>query len=163
VMLREDTGQKELAAYLVFRPGQRISDAQLRQRLRERIPEYMVPGATVTLPALPRLSNGKLDRSKLPASDRTKEPAEGPTHGAAPNFSSNSTESAIARVFQELLHTDRIGIDQGFFDLGAHSLLLVKAHDKLRRELDPNLRLVSFFQYPSIAALAAHIDRGRAM
>jgi amino acid adenylation domain-containing protein len=161
VMLREDTGQKELAAYLVFRPGQRISAAQLRHRLRERIPEYMVPGATVTLPALPRLPNGKLDRSKLPAPDRTKDAAEGLTHEAVPNFSSNATESAIAKVFQDLLHTDRIGIDQGFFDLGAHSLLLVKAHDRLRREVDPNLRLVSFFQYPSIAALAAHIDRGR--
>jgi acyl-coenzyme A synthetase/AMP-(fatty) acid ligase/acyl carrier protein len=161
VMLHEDTGHKELVAYLVFRPGQRISDAQLRPRLRERIPEYMVPGTTVTLPALPRLPNGKLDRSKLPPPDRTKESAEVSNHQAAPNFSRNATESAIARVFQELLHTDRIGVDQGFFDLGAHSLLLVKAHDKLRRELDPNLRLVSFFQFPSIAALAAHIDQER--
>jgi amino acid adenylation domain-containing protein len=159
VMLREDTGQKELVAYVVFRPGQRVSDAHLRQRLRERVPEYMVPGPTVNLPALPRLPNGKLDRSKLPAANRTKESVE--AHQAASHSSSNPTETAIARVFQDLLRMDRIGVDQGFFDLGAHSLLLVKAHDKLRRELDPNLRLVSFFQYPSIAALAAHIDQER--
>jgi acyl carrier protein len=60
-----------------------------------------------------------------------------------------------------LLHTSRIGLDQRFFDLGAHSLLLVKAHDRLRKELHPKLRLVSFFQYPNIAALAAHIDQNR--
>ena len=47
-------------------------------------------------------------------------------------------------------------------DLGAHSLLLVKAHDRLRRELEGNLRLVNFFQYPNMAALAAHIDGCRA-
>jgi amino acid adenylation domain-containing protein len=159
VLLREDGEQKELVAYVVFRPGQAISAAQLRNRLRERIPDYMIPGSTVVLDAVPRLPNGKLNRSKLPPPDRTKEPGfpqESPHH-----LSSSATESAIAKVFQELLRTNRIGVDQPFFDLGAHSLLLVKAHDRLRRELDPNLRLVSFFQYPSIAALAAHIDGGR--
>jgi len=161
VLLREDGGQKELVAYVVFRPGQAISAAQLRNRLRERIPDYMIPATTLTLNALPRLPNGKLDRSKLHAPDRSKESAEASTHESAHDLSFNATESAIAKVFHELLHTDRIGIDQRFFDLGAHSLLLVKAHDRLRRELDPNLRLVSFFQYPSIAALAAHIDRYR--
>ncbi len=161
VLLREDGVQKELVAYVVFRPGQAISAAQLRHRLRERIPDYMIPATTVTLHALPRLPNGKLDRNKLPAPDRSKEPVEASTHEAPHDLSFNKTESAIAKVFQELLHTERIGIDQRFFDLGAHSLLLVKAHDRLRRELDPDLRLVSLFQYPSIAALAAHIDGRR--
>jgi acyl-coenzyme A synthetase/AMP-(fatty) acid ligase/acyl carrier protein len=158
VLLREDGERKELAAYVVFRPGQAISAAQLRNRLRERIPDYMIPGSTVFLDSLPRLPNGKLDRSKLPAPDRTKDPAEGFPRESLRHASSNTTESAIARIFQELLHTNRIGLDESFFDLGAHSLLLVKAHDRLRRELDPNLRLVRFFEYPSIAALAAHID-----
>jgi amino acid adenylation domain-containing protein len=162
VLLREDGEQKELVAYVIFRPGQAVSAAQLRNRLRERIPDYMIPGSTVVLHALPRLPNGKLDRSKLPAPDRNKESVESSTHESTLDLSFNETESAIAKVFQELLHTNRIGIDQRFFDLGAHSLLLVKAHDRLRRELDPNLRLVSFFQYPSIAALAAHIDGRRA-
>jgi len=160
VLLREDREQKELVAYVVFRPGQAISAAHLRNRLRERIPDYMIPGSTVVLDALPLLPNGKLDRSKLPAPDRTKESADRSPYEVPHNFH-NATESAIAKVFQDLLHTNRIGVDQRFFDLGAHSLLLVKAHDRLRRELDPNLRLVSFFQYPSVAALAAHIDACR--
>jgi amino acid adenylation domain-containing protein len=158
VLLREEGEQKELAAYVVFHPGQAISVVQLRNRLRQRIPDYMIPVSTVVLDALPRLPSGKLNRSKLPAPDRTKESAEGLPQESPLPLSSNATESAIAKVFQELLHTNRIGVDQRFFDLGVHSLLLVKAHDRLRRELDPNLRLVSFFRYPSIAALAAHID-----
>ena len=156
VLLRDDGEQRELAAYVVFRLGQTITAAQLRNRLRERIPDYMIPASTVVLDALPRLSNGKLDRSKLPSPDRTKESADWSSDGYPHNLS--ATESAIAKVFQELLHSNRIGVEERFFDLGAHSLLLAKAHDRLRRELDPNLRLVSFFQYPSIAALAAHID-----
>jgi amino acid adenylation domain-containing protein len=161
VLLREEGELKELAAYVVFHPGHTISAARLRDRLREHIPDYMIPGSTVILEALPRLPNGKLNRSKLADTDRTKESAEGFAPEFPRPFSSNATESAIAKVFQELLHTNRIGIDQRFFDLGVHSLLLVKAHDRLRRELDPNLRLVSFFRYPSIAALAAHIDGNR--
>jgi amino acid adenylation domain-containing protein len=158
VLMREDGDQKELVAYVVFRPGQAISAAQLRNRLRERLPDYMIPGSVVVLDALPRLPNGKLNRGRLPQPDRTKDLAEGFPQESPHHPSSNTTESAIVKVFQDLLHTNRIGIDQRFFDLGVHSLLLVKAHDRLRRELDPKLRLVSFFRYPSIAALAAHID-----
>ena len=161
VLLREDGEQKELASYIVFHPGQAISAAQLRHRLRERIPDYMIPGSTIVLDALPRLPNGKLNRSKLPGPEQAKELAERFTEESPHHLSSNATESAIAKVFQELLHTNSIGIDQRFFDLGVHSLLLVKAHERLRRELDPNLRLMSFFRYPSIATLAAHIDECR--
>jgi amino acid adenylation domain-containing protein len=161
MLLREDAGQKELVAYLVFYPGQTVSLASLRRRLRERIPDYMIPAKTVTLPALPRLPNGKLDRSKLPSPDQAQNPVDRSAYGFIHNLPAHPTESAIARVFQDLLHTDRVGIDQSFFDLGAHSLLLVKAHERLRQELAPNLRLVSFFQYPTIAELAAHIDQCR--
>jgi acyl carrier protein len=158
VLLREDIGgQKELIAYVVPRPGESLTYVRLRQRLRERIPEYMIPAGVVFLDAFPRLPNGKLDRSKLPAPQLEKSSPEEPVDDRI----ANPTEAVIAKIFRELLHAERIGVDQRFFDLGAHSLLLVKAHDKLRKELDPSLRLVSFFQYPSIAALAAYIDKSR--
>jgi len=160
VLLREVGGVRELVAYLVLHADELLPYARLRERLRERLPEYMVPAKSVVLKQFPRLPNGKLDRSKLPApvadeavlAEMTN---EGPIAGL------NPTESTIAEVFRELLHVDKIGVEQRFFDLGAHSLMLVKAHDKLRRELDPELLLVSFFQYPSVSALARHIDQRR--
>jgi amino acid adenylation domain-containing protein len=161
VVLRDMDGEKELVAYVVLREGETLPYAQLRQRLRERLPEYMVPANLVVLLQFPRLPNGKLDRSKLPAPEeeghKQFELAQHQGSQAA-----NATEAAIAEVFRELLRTDRIGVEQRFFDLGAHSLMLVKAHDKLRRELDPELLLVSFFQYPSVSLLARHIDQRRA-
>jgi amino acid adenylation domain-containing protein len=150
-------GQSELVAYLVLRSGETLPHTSLRQRLQERLPEYMVPASSVALREFPRLPNGKLDRSRLPAPEADESAMTGPVEDQA----LNPTEGAIAMVFRELLHTDRIGLEQRFFDIGAHSLMLVKAHDRLRRELDPELRLVSFFQYPTVATLAQHIDQGR--
>jgi amino acid adenylation domain-containing protein len=166
VLLREVGGQQELVAYLVLKPGQTLPYGRLRQRLRDRLPEYMIPGHAVLLERFPRLPNGKLDRSKLPAPVALLDAGHDDLPIGSPKLTDNTafsrTESAIAAVFRELLHSDRIGVEQRFFDMGAHSLLLVKAHDRLRRELDPNLRLVSLFQFPSIASLAAHIDKSSA-
>jgi amino acid adenylation domain-containing protein len=163
VLLREDNGQKELVAYLVLKSGEGLTYAQIKQRLREKIPDYMVPANAVMLDKFPRLPNGKLDRSKLPTPVASDAISEANSTEALHDETSTATEAAIAHVFRELLNVNRIGIDQRFFDIGAHSLMLVKAHDRLRRELDPNLRLVSFFQYPSIATLAAYIDQSRAL
>jgi len=157
VILREDASQKELVAYVVLRAGETLAFPHLKQRLRERLPDYMVPAGLVVMERFPRLPNGKLDRSKLPAPEAQESVPEPTVHEGY----ISDTEAAILKIFRALLHADRIGVDQRFFDIGAHSLLLVKAHDKLRQELDPELRLVSLFQYPSIATLAAHIDKHR--
>ena len=161
VLLRDAGAEKELIAYLVLRADETLTYAQLRQRLRERLPEYMVPANLVVLSQFPRLPNGKLDRSKLPAPE-TEEQTQMELAHDRDDQTATATEAAIAKVFRELLHTDKIGVEQRFFDMGAHSLMLVKAHDRLRRELDPELLLVSFFQYPSVFSLARHIDQRRA-
>jgi amino acid adenylation domain-containing protein len=155
VLLREYDSVQELVTYLVLRPGEHLSYNRLQQRLRERLPEYMVPANAVVLSAFPRLPNGKLDRSKLPAPGHRVHPLQEPSSSPA----SSPTEAAIATVFRDLLQSPSIGIHQRFFDAGAHSLLLVKAHDRLRKEVNPELRLVHLFQFPTIAALAAHIDQ----
>ncbi|HTJ30691.1 MAG TPA: amino acid adenylation domain-containing protein, partial [Acidobacteriaceae bacterium] len=154
VMLCDVEGQKELVSYLVFKADKKITHAELRERLRERIPEYMTPATSVILESFPRLPNGKLDRSKLPALKSIEQNDGKQSYAEA----ENTTEVAIVQVFRRLLKKDSIGREQRFFDMGAHSLLLVQAHDILRRGVDPDLRLVSLFQYPSVAALARHID-----
>lgn len=157
VLLRDFAGQKELVAYLVWKAGRRADFGELRERLRGQLPEYMVPAGSVVMDRFPRLPNGKLDRSKLP------EPVVGERQAEPQSFAepANATEAAILQVFRGLLKREGIGREQRFFDMGAHSLLLVQAHDLLRRSVDAELRLVSLFQYPSVAALAQHIDQSR--
>ncbi|HEY9126062.1 MAG TPA: amino acid adenylation domain-containing protein, partial [Acidobacteriaceae bacterium] len=157
VMLRDVEGQKELVAYLVLKPGKNVSHAELRERLRERVPEYMTPANSVFLESFPRLPNGKLDRGKLPV------PAEAEQNETKQGYAeaANATEAAIMQVFRGLLKKESIDRQQRFFDMGAHSLLLVQAHALLQRSVDSGLRLVSLFQYPSVAALAQHVEQKR--
>jgi hypothetical protein len=157
VLLRDMQGQKELVAYLVLKSGKSVDYGEMRKRLAERVPEYMTPVSAVFMESFPRLPNGKLDRSKLPAPVDSAQDEDKASHVTA----ANATEAAIVQVFRGLLRKDGIGREQRFFDMGAHSLLLVQAHDQLRRSVDPNLRLVSLFEYPSVAALAQYIDQKR--
>jgi amino acid adenylation domain-containing protein len=149
VLLREDGGDKRLVAYLI---GEESSSATIRETLRKELPEYMIPSASVFLRQFPRTPNGKLDRAAFPEPDR---------HGIDGAFvaPSNPTQNAIAEVFRELLHLETVGVHDNFFDLGAHSLLVVKAHESLRNRIDPELLLIHFFQYPTIETLASFIER----
>jgi amino acid adenylation domain-containing protein len=128
--------------------------ADLRAFLREHLPEYMIPSAFVTLPAFPLTPNGKIDRKALPA------PAALDSQRAASYVAPRSqTEQLIARVWQEVLHLEQVGLHDNFFDLGGHSLLLAQAHSKLRAALNVNLSLVDLFRYPTISALAGYLSQ----
>src|SRR6185503_3884054 len=97
--------------------------------LRGRLPVYMVPAALVQLPQLPTNANGKVDRGALPrplAASSNQIEVLGPR---------NELEEQIAKVWREVLRVERVGIREGFFDVGGHSLLLVDLHGKLQEEL----------------------------
>jgi amino acid adenylation domain-containing protein len=151
-LLREDDGEKRLVGYVEY-PGKSPSPAALRDRLRERLPDYMVPAAFVFLEKLPRLPNGKLDRSSLPKPDMAKR--EGDAF-AAP---ATGTQQIVARVFQEVLQVDRVGADENFFDLGAHSLQMVRIQAALNQRMEKPIPLVALFQYPNVRALSNFIER----
>jgi non-ribosomal peptide synthetase component F/SAM-dependent methyltransferase/aryl carrier-like protein len=120
----------------------------LREYLRERLPEYMVPAAIVPLDALPLTSSGKVDRSALPA----PEPRRAETNGrfAAPR---TEMERRIATVWEDVLGVERVGRNDNFFDLGGHSLLMIRVHSRLR-DSHYNLSLTDLFQHPTVSALA---------
>lgn len=125
-------------------------EADLRNRLREALPEYMVPSAFVIMPdALPRTPNGKLDRKNLPPPDRIRSGSD--TGFVAPK---TKLERRIAAVWQEVLGAKEIGVQDNFFDLGGHSLLMIRLHGKLREELAISQSVTDLFRYPSIASLA---------
>src|SRR5581483_613853 len=158
VVARRDTTdgsestQKRLVAYIVpkdqFAPPEPDS---LRSHLRQRLPEYMVPGAFVLLDSLPLTSTGKVDRRALPAPHRDAYAKE--TY-APPD---GHTEQVLAGVLQRLLEIDQIGREDNFFDLGGHSLLALEALARINEALGTNLRVIDIYRNPTVRDLAAHI------
>ena len=117
VTLRQDpSGEKRLVAYVIANPGCTIEARQLRDYLRGKLPEYMLPAAFVALTSFPLTVSGKINRLALPAPETNLETEEG---YVAPR---GALEEVLATIFAEVLKLERIGIRDNFFDLGGHSL-----------------------------------------
>ncbi|MEU6238227.1 phosphopantetheine-binding protein, partial [Kitasatospora sp. NPDC047058] len=128
---------------------------RLRSHLRERLPEYMVPEAFVTLDALPLTANGKLDRAALPAPDWST----GSTALLAPR---DDTERALAEIWSAALGVARIGLADDFFDLGGHSLLAVQVTAAVRESLGRALPVRALFEAPVLGEFAEAVRRAPA-
>ncbi|HSS49829.1 MAG TPA: thioesterase domain-containing protein, partial [Thermoanaerobaculia bacterium] len=121
--------------------------AALRQALRDKLPDFMLPSAIVALPALPLTPSGKVDRKALP------EPDSGPAPGfVAPR---TAVEEVLAEIWAELLGTAHIGVHDNFFERGGHSLLAVLLMDRIEKRLGTTLPLAALFSAPTLEALAA--------
>ncbi|WFE40907.1 non-ribosomal peptide synthetase [Micromonospora sp. WMMD998] len=140
-------GQDRLVAYLA---GAGVTGAQVRERLAQRLPEFMVPAVVVVLDELPRTVGGKVDRDRLPDPEGHRpEVTDGFAEPRTP------TEETIADVWRQVLRVDRIGVHDNFFDLGGHSLLATLAVARLVKALDRPVDVRSFFAHPTIAEFAA--------
>jgi len=153
VLVREDSpGERHLVAYLVpHENATSIEPYQLRNHLRQRLPEYMVPAHFAVLDSLPLTSSGKLDRKALPAPELTA-PSQayvGPR---------NATECMLAALWQEVLAVPQVGIHDNFFELGGHSLLAVKLVDQMR-QADLAVDVRALFASPTIAGLSGLAGR----
>nr|WP_260420864.1 amino acid adenylation domain-containing protein [Streptomyces netropsis] len=126
----------------------------LRARLATRLPDHMVPSALVVLDAFPLTPNGKLDRAALPAPSAAARPGGRPPRGPR--------EETLARLFAEALGLPRVGVDDGFFDLGGDSLLAARLVARIRATLGVDLALGALFRAPTPASLAdlLHGDGG---
>ncbi|MBV8996030.1 MAG: amino acid adenylation domain-containing protein, partial [Pseudonocardiales bacterium] len=146
VITREDQpGDTRLVAYVVAVDDGCRPDV-LREHLRVRLPEYMVPAAVVVLDALPLTLNGKLDRAALPAPEFSS--AGGGRVARTPQ------EQLLAELFAEVLGLPRVGIDDDFFDLGGHSLLATRLIARIRASFDAELELRNLFETPTVEGLA---------
>src|SRR6185295_8718025 len=125
----------------------------LRENVKMRLPQYMLPSAIVLLEKLPLNANGKIDRQALAA--LRVEAQERTTDYVAPR---TETERSLAAIWGELLGLDRVGVDDDVFDLGAHSLLAMKALTRIREAFGINLVLRNLFEQPTMAQLAPMID-----
>ena len=156
VVLREDRpGDKRLVAYVVPAAGRadEVDEGMVRAAVAEDLPDYMVPAAVVVLDALPLTTNGKLDRAALPAPAL----AGGPV-GRAPR---TARERELCALFAEVLGVPGVGLDDGFFDLGGHSLMATRLVSRIRRELGPECTVRDLFRAPTVAGLLAALDGGQ--
>ncbi len=147
VVMREE----RLVAYVVSDAAADALRRSLGERLRERLPDYMVPAAFVTLAALPLTPNGKVDRQALPAPELQS--PEGSF--LAPR---TPVEEVLAGIWAELLGVERVGADAHFFELGGHSLLATRVMSRLRSALDVEMPLRDLFEAPRLADLAARVE-----
>ncbi len=149
--VREDAaGDARLVAYVVADGPAPAADA-LRTALAARLPDYMVPGAFVVLDALPLTPNGKTDRRALPAPEAVK-PAD--TVRVPPR---TPAEKAVAAIWRDVLRTDEVGVDDNFFNVGGHSLLLAQVATRLSEWLGREVPLLDLFRHTTVAAQAAHV------
>ena len=129
----------------------------LRSFLSEKLPNYMIPSDFSALEALPLTPNGKVDRLALTLRDHSIPHRE--TAYVPPQ---TEVECCIAGIWQELLRKNKIGLDDNFFDLGGHSLLLARLHSKLCQALKKDLSIVDLFKYPTVGSLSNFLIRSEA-
>lgn len=150
-------GEKRLVAYFVPKhQASAPSPGTLREWLRARLPEYMLPTALVCLERFPLTPAGKVDRQALPA------PVWGGLASAqASGLPRTATEEQVAAIWRDLLHIEHVGIHANFFELGGHSLLATQVLSRIQAVFQVNLPLRALFAAPTIAGLAEQIEAAR--
>jgi len=154
VAVREiGSGDRRLVAYVVAaeRPGPEVGE--LRELLRGRLPDYMVPSSFVLLESLPLTPNGKVDRKALPAPELDRPGLQG--NYVAPR---TPTEETLAQSWAEVLALAPIGVTDNFFDLGGHSLLALHVIDHIRTQFGLELSLGAMFRSSTVEKMAALVD-----
>jgi amino acid adenylation domain-containing protein/thioester reductase-like protein len=152
VITREDNmGEKRLLAYVIFKNNLDLLSA-LRVYLKEQLPEYMVPASFVMMDSFPLTPNGKVDRRALPAPS-----SERPDLDEEFVPPSNPIEEQLAKIWSQGLEISLIGINDDFFDLGGHSLLVAQMMTQVSETFQVVLPLSSLFKSPTIAGLARSI------
>jgi amino acid adenylation domain-containing protein len=165
VLAREDTPgdpsaslltEKRLVAYVVAEREPLPTTTDLRNFLKEKLPEYMVPAVFMLLDALPLMPNGKIDRRALPSPDRSR-----PELGKAFVAPRTPTEESLAEIWAQLLNIERVGVHDNFFDLGGHSLLATQLVSRMREAFQVEIPLRRLFEMPTVAGLAESIEAAR--
>lgn len=150
VVVREDVpGDKRLIAYVVFNQTTAVAPDKLREFLKQRLPSHMLPAAFVTLEAFPLMSNGKVDRRRLPPPDQTR-PELGKVY-VAPR---DTLELQLTQIWEDALSIRPIGVTDSFFDLGGDSILAVRLMARVQKEFKVDLPISTLFTGPSVEGLA---------
>jgi acyl carrier protein len=154
VLVWDDTaGDKRLVAYIVPQPEITIIIDEIRQFLKAKLPDYMVPNAFVILAALPLTANGKIDRRALPPPESGSEVSDKYVAPRTP------MEEILVTIWSEVLKVEKVGINDNFFELGGHSLLATQLVAQIRDRLKIELPLRQLFNSATLAELAQGIEQ----
>jgi amino acid adenylation domain-containing protein len=150
----DEQGDKRLVVYVSSQSKPQLTGTQLRSFLKEQLPEYMIPSAFVILEGLPITPNGKIDRRALPKPEKF-------CLELAANYVMPQTEveQTIAKIWEKALNLGNIGIHDNFFEIGGHSLLMIKVHSELRKIFQIDLSMLDLFRYPTISYLADYLSK----
>lgn len=147
-------GQQWLVGYVVAQEGSQLSMEELRNAMRQLLPEYMVPPIIVQLHNMPLTPNGKLDRRALPDPDEQRVQSE--KDYVAPH---TPLEAQLAAIWAEVLKLPRVGLYENFFEVGGHSLLTVPLLARIQETWQVTLPLRYIFEFPTVDQLAAAIEK----
>jgi amino acid adenylation domain-containing protein len=151
---QEATGDRRLVAYIVAQPEKTLTTGELRGFLSQSAPEYMIPSAFILLESMPLTPNGKVDRQSLSELDAV--PLEIRDSYQRPR---NAIEEILVELWKDLLGAKQIDIHDNFFDLGGHSLLAANLISRVQAALHVEIAMRSLFESPTVAGLAAWIEK----
>ena len=151
VVAREDLrGDKRLVAYVVVGRGHSLAANVLREFLKQKLPDYMLPSRFIFLESLPSTPNGKVDRRALPVPEQLELTPQ--KKYVAPR---NSTESRLTKIWESLLSIPTVGVEENFFELGGHSLLVATLLRRIEQAFGKKLSMAAIFEAPTIEQQAA--------
>lgn len=152
VVAHEGCSGIRLVAYVTAHQGIQLNPLLLKTALGNTLPDYMIPGLFIFLDVLPLNPNGKIDRKALPSPEQfDKSDYEPPA---------DATEMTIAEIWADILGIPQVGLHNNFFDLGGHSLLLIKVKHRLETHLSVSIAIVDLFRYTTVASLAKYLSQG---
>jgi amino acid adenylation domain-containing protein len=145
-------GEIQLVAYLVLSAGATVSTTALREHLRQRVPDYMIPASFVVIPSLPVTEQGKVNRAALPGVNGNRLADE---VYVAPR---TLVEEELVKILAPLLKLNRVGVNDNFFLLGGHSLLGTQVIARVSETFGVDLTLLKLFDHPTVAEMSAEIE-----
>ncbi len=157
VELSGEGAEQRLVAYVVAGEEGTPSARELRRYLRSKLPEHMVPASYVRVEEMPLLPSGKVNRRALAEVGGVVLSEQGMVAART------EVEQKLAEMWGEVLKVGEVGVDQNFFELGRHSLLVLQVMVRIRREFNVELGVRTMFEEPTIAELAIEVEKARAM
>jgi len=155
VLVRDEVDEEKLlVAYIVPKPEQSIAINEIRAFLRVKLPEFMIPNSFVIMTSLPLSPNRKINRRALPKPELKRKYL---SETFAPPR--NEIEKSVALLWQDALEIDKVGINDNFFDLGGHSLLLSQIHSRIQQIFHTDLSIIDMLKYPTVYTLARRLEQ----